>query len=48
MTSRINLEKPSNTPAPGAYKPEQCKLDHPPAYTFGVRPNIDHIDNIPG
>lgn len=34
--------------APGAYCPEKVKLDNPPAYSFGVRPNIDHIDNIPG
>lgn len=35
---RYDTEKPSKTPAPGAYSPEKVNLDHQPAFSFGSRP----------
>jgi hypothetical protein len=41
----------SLTPAPGAYRPEDCmKVSHevPPAYSFGLRHRQARMDNVPG
>lgn len=33
---------------PGQYRPEKSKLDHGPEYSFGLKPNIDKPDQVPG
>lgn len=34
--------------APGTYKPENSKLDHTPAYSFGVKAKSAKVSATPG
>jgi len=49
---KTQLEKPSDTPAPGTYKMERSNTiilyDSSPSFTFGTRPDIDHSNTNPG
>jgi Sperm-tail PG-rich repeat len=33
--------------APGAYKPEQAKIDHTPAFSFGVKTKHEKVSETP-
>lgn len=33
--------------APGSYAPEKCTLDHPAAYSFGVKPELKIKSDAP-
>lgn len=45
---KTNLDKPSNTPAPGDYCPEKAMVDNAPKYTFGLKTNLEKPSNTPG
>lgn len=34
--------------APGTYCPEKVQLDKAPQFSFGVRPPLEKLDDIPG
>jgi Sperm-tail PG-rich repeat len=43
---RTNHDKVSETPAPGAYKTEIVKIDHTPAYSFGMKTVYDKSSSV--
>lgn len=49
---KTQVEKPSDTPAPGTYKIERSNTiilyDRSPKYTFGMRPDTDKPSDTPG
>lgn len=47
MRPKINLEKPPNYPAPGAYNPEQCMVDSGPAFTMRPKTGKEKISDVP-
>lgn len=50
MSGRINVEKPNNTPAPGAYEPEKAMeaiKPAPPSFTMRPKTGMDKVDNTP-
>lgn len=48
MGGRHKIAKPIMTPAPGSYAPEKVNLEHTPAYSFGVKPELKIKNNTPG
>lgn len=50
FASRINLEKPNDTPAPGAYQPEKSVdaiKPAPPSYTMRPKTGHEKIEQTP-
>ena len=46
IATRIRDPKAFQTPAPGTYEPKE--EDDSPRYSFGLRPNLEKPNNVPG
>ena len=46
MPGRAKDPKAFKTPAPGAYDPKDD--EDGPRYSFGLRPNLEKTNNVPG